>query len=261
VPTEAADQVKEWREKLVEAAAETDDDLLAKYLEEGSLAEPEMLKALKAGITQGKIVPVLCAAATKSIGAHALLDLIVHEFPSPLDRGEVSGTDLKAKQAGTRTPDAKAPVTALVFKTLSDPHIGKLSLFRVYSGTLKADSTLLNPARSSRERMGHISWIQGKAQKNVEGARARRDRRGAEAQGDAHRRHPVRRDPPLRARRASTFPEPAISSRSSRRRRGDEDKISSALARIAEEDPTVHYHFDPRPSSSSSRAWAACTSR
>src|SRR5947207_1153201 len=127
--------------RVVEAAADTDDDLLAKYLEEGSLAEPEMLNALKTGITQGKIVPVLCAAATKSIGAQALLDLIVHEFPSPADRGEVSGTDLKAKQAGTRAADPKAPVTAIVFKTLSDPHIGKLSVFRVYSGTLKADST------------------------------------------------------------------------------------------------------------------------
>ena len=149
--------MKEWREKLVEAAAETDDDLLAKYLEEGSLAEAEMLKALRAGITQGKIVPVLCAAATKGIGSHALLDLIVHEFPSPADRGEVAGTDLKTKQAGARAPDAKAPVTALVFKTLSDPHIGKLSLFRVYSRhAARPTATLLNPARGGRERMGHI---------------------------------------------------------------------------------------------------------
>src|SRR6267142_5454646 len=136
VPAEAAERAKEWREKLVEAAAETDDDLLTKYLEEGSLDEAEMLKALRTGITQGKIVPVLCAAATKGIGSHALLDLIVHEFPSPIDRGEVSGTDLKTKQAGVRAPDPKAPVTALIFKTLSDPHIGKLSMFRVCSGTL-----------------------------------------------------------------------------------------------------------------------------
>src|SRR5438067_1905390 len=142
VPAEAADRVKEWREKLVEAAAETDDDLLTKYLEEGSLDEAEMLKALRTGISQGKIIPVLCGAATKSIGSHALLDLIVHEFPSPADRGEVSGTDLKAKQTGTRPADAKAPVSALVFKTLSDPHIGKLSVFRVYSGTVRADATL-----------------------------------------------------------------------------------------------------------------------
>jgi len=154
IPAEAADRVKEWREKLVEAAAETDDDLLAKYLEEGSLDEAEMIKALRAGISQGKIVPVLCAAATKGIGSQALLDLIVHEFPSPLDRGEVGGTDLKAKQAGTRAPDAKAPVAALVFKTLSDPHIGKLTLFRVYSGTMRADSTLLNPRAAPRSAWG-----------------------------------------------------------------------------------------------------------
>ena len=199
IPAELADRVKEWREKLVEAAAETDDDLLTKYLEEGSLAEAEMLKALRAGITQGKIVPVLCAAAIKSIGSHALLDLIVHEFPSPVDRGEVTGTDLKTKQAGARAPDAKAPVTALVFKTLSDPHIGKLSLFRVYSGTLKADSTLLNPARGGRERMGHICVAPGQDPEERGGAGAGRDRRGAQAQGHADRRHALRGGAALRA--------------------------------------------------------------
>ena len=244
VPAEAADRVKEWREKLVEAAAETDDDLLAKYLEEGSLAEPEMLKALKTGITQGKIVPVLCAAATRSIGAQALLDLIVHEFPSPADRGEVSGTDLKAKQAGTRAADAKAPVTAIVFKTLSDPHLGKLSLFRVYSGTLKADSTLLNPARSSKERMGHISWLQGKTQKNVEALgpgeigvvpKLKDTATGDTLTEEAH---------PFEVPRI-TFPEPAINFAIQPKTRGDEDKISTALSRIEEEDPTVRHQFDP----------------
>src|SRR5258706_9712212 len=244
VPAEAADRVKEWREKLVEAAAETDDDLLAKYLEEASLAEPEMLKALKTGITQGKIVPVLCAAASKGIGSEALLDLIVHEFPSPADRGEVRGTGLKAKQAGTRPADAKAPVSAIVFKTLSDPHLGKLSLFRVYSGTLRADSTLLNPARSSRERMGHISWLLGKTQKNVEALgpgeigvvpKLKDTATGDTLTEEAH---------PFELPRI-TFPEPAINFAIQPKTRGDEDKISSALARIAEEDPTVHHHFDP----------------
>ncbi len=244
IPAEAADRVKEWREKLVEAAAETDDDLLAKYLEEGSLDEAEMIKALRAGISQGKIVPVLCAAATKGIGSQALLDLIVHEFPSPLDCGEVGGTDLKAKQAGTRAPDAKAPVAALVFKTLSDPHIGKLSLFRVYSGTVRADSTLLNPTRGARERMGHVSWLQGKTQKNVEAlgpgeigvAQKLKETQTGDTLGDeAH---------PFELPRI-TFPEPAINFAVQPKSRGDEDKISLALARIAEEDPTVHHHFDP----------------
>src|SRR5882724_8158288 len=242
VPAEVADRVKEWREKLVEAAAETDDDLLAKYLEEGSLGEAEMLEALRAGISQGKIIPVLCAAATKSIGSQALLDLIIHEFPSPADRPEVGGTDLKAKQAGARAADPKAPVTAQVFKTLSDPHIGKLSLFRVYAGTLRADSTLLNPGRGARERMGHVSWLQGKTQKNVEALGAGEigvAQKLKETQtGDTlcEETHPFEL-PKI------TFPEAAISFAIQPKTRGDEDKISTALARIAEEDPTVHYHF------------------
>ncbi|MBM4441970.1 MAG: elongation factor G [Candidatus Rokubacteria bacterium] len=243
-PAELAERVKEWREKLVEAAAETDDELLAKYLEEGALGEDEMLKALRAGITQGKIVPVLCAAATREIGCQPLLDLIAHEFPSPADRGEVAGTDLKTKQSATRAADPRAPVTALVFKTLSDPHVGKLSLFRVYSGTLKADTNLVNANRGGKERMGHISWMQGKTVKAVDAlgpgeigvvAKLKETLTGETLADEAHLFELPRIE----------FPEPAISFAIQPKTRGDEDKISTALARIAEEDPTVHYHFDP----------------
>jgi len=244
IPAEVAERAREYREKLVEAAAETDDDLLSKYLESGSLEEAEMLKALRAGITAGKIIPVLCASAAKGIGSQALLDIIVHEFPSPADRGDVAGTDLKNKQAGTRGPDPKAPVTTLVFKTLSDPHIGKLSLFRVFSGTLKTESTLANPARGSRERMSHVSWLQGKTAKNVESLgpgeigvvqKLKETQTGDTLVDEAH---------PFELPRI-TFPEPAISFAIQPKTRGDEDKISNALARIAEEDPTLHHHFDP----------------
>jgi len=244
IPGDLADRTKEYREKLVEAAAETDDELLSKYLDEGSLGEPEMLKALRAGIAEGKLVPVVCAATSRSIGVHALLDLIVDSLPSPADRAEIAGTDLKTKQASTRAPDAKAPVTALVFKTLSDPHIGRLSLFRVTSGTVRADSTLLNPGRGARERMGHVSWLQGKTQKNVEALgpgeigvaqKLKETLTGDTLSDEAH---------PFELPRI-TFPEAAISFAIQPKTRGDEDKISNALARIAEEDPTVHYHFDP----------------
>jgi elongation factor G len=244
IPGDLADRAKEYREKLVEAAAETDDDLLAKYLEEGSLGEAEMLKALRAGITQGKLMPVMCAAASKSIGVHALLDLIVDELPSPAERAEVTGTDLKSKQAATRNADPKAPVTALVFKTLSDPHIGKLSLFRVMTGTLRADSTLYNPGHAARERMGHVSWLQGKTQKNVEAL-------GPGEIGVAQKLKETQTGDTLTEEAQPfelpkiTFPEAAISFAIQPKTRGDEDKISNALARIAEEDPTVHYHFDP----------------
>jgi len=244
IPADVADRAREYREKLVEAAAETDDDLLSKYLESGSLEEPEMLKALRAGISTGKIIPVLCSSAAKGIGSHALLDIIAHEFPSPADRGDVAGTDLRNKQAGTRSPDPKAPVTALVFKTLSDPHVGKLSLFRVFSGTLKTESTLANSTRGSKERMSHLSWLQGKTAKNVESLgpgeigvvqKLKESQTGDTLVDEAH---------PFELPRI-TFPEAAISFAIQPKTRGDEDKISNALARIAEEDPTIHHHFDP----------------
>jgi len=244
IPGDVSDRAKEYREKLVEAAAETDDELLSRYLEEGSLGEPEMLRALRAGIADGRIVPVLCVAASRNLGTTALLDLIVHEFPSPADRGAVAGTDVKAKQAGTRPPDPQAPVTALVFKTLSDPHMGKLSIFRVLSGTLKADSTLLNPGRGVKERMGHVSWLMGKTQKNVEAL-------GPGEIGVAQKlKETLTGDTlcdeaqPFELPRI-VFPEPAISFAIQPKTRGDEDKISSALARVAEEDPTIHYHYEP----------------
>ena len=244
IPGDVSDRAKEYREKLVEAAAETDDELLSRYLEEGSLGEPEMLRALRAGIADGRIVPVLCVAASRNLGTTALLDLIVHEFPSPAERGAVAGTDVKAKQAGTREPDPQAPVTALVFKTLSDPHMGKLSIFRVLSGTLKADSTLLNPGRGVKERMGHVSWLMGKTQKNVEAL-------GPGEIGVAQKlKETLTGDTlcdeaqPFELPRI-VFPEPAISFAIQPKTRGDEDKISSALARVAEEDPTIHYHYEP----------------
>src|SRR5262245_28232365 len=244
IPGDVAERAKTYREKLVEAAAETDDDLLNKYLEEGALDDAEMLKALRLGINQGKIVPVLCASATKGIGVTSLLDLFVHEFPSPLDRGEVSGTDVKTRQPGARTADVKAPVSALVFKTLSDPHVGKLTLFRVYSGTVRSESQMLNVSRSGRERMSHVSWLQGKTAKNVEAlgpgeigvvAKLKETLTGDTLADETQ---------PFELARI-TFPEAAISFAIQPKTRGDEDKISNALARIAEEDPTVHYHFDP----------------
>src|SRR6266540_48008 len=159
IPGELMDTAKSYREKLVEAVAETDDDLLAKYLEEGSLAEPEMVAALRKAIGQGSLVPVMAASATKGIGVQPLMDLIVNEFPSPADAGAAEGVDPRNKQAVTCAPDPKAPLSAVVFKTIADPHVGKLSLFRVYSGIFKADSTVLNSTRGARERVGHVGWL------------------------------------------------------------------------------------------------------
>ena len=244
IPGEVMDTAKEWREKLTEAVAETDDDLLAKYLEEGSIAEGEMLGALRKAIASGTLVPVLAAAATRLIGIQPLMDLIVEEFPSPADVGAVEGTDLKTKAAGTRAVDPKAPFAALVFKTISDPHVGKLSVFRVYSGTLRSDSQVFNATRGTRERVGHIGWLQGKTQKAMDAlgpgeigvvAKLKDTLTGDTLCDEAS---PI-------VLSGIAFPEPAISFAIQPKSRGDEDKISTALHRMAEEDPTLHHHFDP----------------
>ena len=201
IPPDAMDAAKEWREKLTEAAAETDDDLLAKYLEEGAISEAEMLGALRKAIAGGTLVPVLAAAAPRLIGVHALMDLLVEEFPSPADLGAVEGTDLKSKAAATRAPDPKAPFAALVFKTISDPHVGKLSVFRVLLRHPQGGQpgAQRHPRRQGARRPHRLA-----AGQDAEGDRGPgpgRDRRGRQAQGHPDRRHPDGRGPSLRAPR------------------------------------------------------------
>ncbi len=244
IPADLEESARSYREKLSEAAAETDDDLLAKYLEEGAIGEEEMLGALRRAIMSGGVVPVLCASATRGIGVGSLLDLIVKEFPSPADQGEVEGADPRTKATVKRAPDAKAPLCAIVFKTITDPHVGKLSVFRVYSGTLRADSQVYNASRDSRERIGHLGWLSGKTQKAVDalgpgeiGVVAKlKDTLTGDTLCDEG--SPV-------GLPGISFPEPAISFAIQPKTRGDEDKISTALHRMAEEDPTLHHHYDP----------------
>jgi elongation factor G len=244
IPSDLMETAKSYREKLAEAAAETDDDLLAKYLEEGSIGEAEMLDALRRAVSQGTLVPVLAASATRGIGIQPLLDLIVKQFPSPADQAQIEGQDPRTKAAVTRAPDAKAPFSALVFKTISDPHVGKLSLFRVYSGTLRSDSQVYNSTRDSKERMGHLGWLQGKNQKPVESlgpgeigvvAKLKDTLTGDTLCDEAQ----------LVVLPGIAFPEPSISFAIQPKSRGDEDKISTALQRMEEEDATLRHHYDP----------------
>src|SRR5215468_8748892 len=244
IPEEEMERAKSYREKLAEAAAETDDDLLAKYLEEGSIGEAEMLEALRKAVLQGTLVPVLASSVSRSIGVTPLLDLLLKEFPSPADQGPIEGVDPRTKAAVTRAPDPKAPMSALVFKTISDPRVGKLSLFRVYSGTFRSDSQVLNSVRDVKERAGHLGWLMGKNQKAVEAlgpgeigvvAKLKDTLTGDTLCDDVN---PV-------ILPGIAFPEPSISFAIQPKTRGDEDKISTSLQRMAEEDPTLHHHFDP----------------
>jgi elongation factor G len=244
IPGDLVESAKSYREKLTEAAAETDDDLLAKYLEEGAIGEEEMLAALRRAIMSGGVVPVLCAAAPRGIGVGPLLDLVVKEFPSPADQGEVEGTDPRTKAAVKRAPDPKAPFSAIVFKTISDPHVGKLSVFRVYSGMLRADSQVYNASRESRERVGHLGWLSGKTQKTVDALGPGEIGVVAKLKDTLTGDTLCDEGSPI-VLPGISFPEPAISFAIQPKTRGDEDKISTALHRMAEEDPTLHHHYDP----------------
>jgi elongation factor G len=244
IPADLADTAREYREKLVEAVAETDDDLLARYLDEGTLDEAAVIKALRVAIGAGRLVPVLCGSATKLLGVQSLLELVADSFPSPADRPPVEGRDPRTKETVSRAPSAKDPLTALVFKTLTDPHVGKLTLFRVFSGTLTSNSQAYNATRETKERVGQVAHLQGKEQK------------GAEALGPGEIGVVLKLKETLTGDvlcaetapivlPAITFPEPSISFALQPKAKGDEDKISNALARLAEEDPTLRYHYDP----------------
>jgi elongation factor G len=244
VPDDLVATAREYREKLVEAVAETDDDLLARYLEEGSLADDEVLKALRAAIAAGKLVPVLCGSAAKTLGVGSLLNLVIDSFPSPAERGPIEGTDPRTKELVTRAPGPKEPFSALVFKTITDPHVGKLSLFRVFSGTVSGNSQAYNAGREARERIGQVAHMQGKEQRVV-------DTLGSGEIGVVAKLKETLTGDTLTVENAPivftpvAFPEPAISFALQPKAKGDEDKISNALARLAEEDPTLRYHYDP----------------
>ncbi|MFN3286364.1 MAG: GTP-binding protein, partial [bacterium] len=159
LPEDARDEALSWREKLLEQAAESDDALLEKYLEQGELSEDELRRGLRAGVASGRVVPVLCGVATQGLGAQGVLDAVVDLLPSPADRPSEVSLD-----GQTLRPDPSGPLAALVFKTMADPYVGRLSYFRVYSGTLRSDSQVYNANKERAERVGQLYLLRGKQQ-------------------------------------------------------------------------------------------------
>jgi elongation factor G len=236
VPEDARERFAEYREKIIEAAAETDDDLTEKYLEEGTLSDEEIAKGLKAGIVAGDIVPVLCGAGETGVGVQELLDFMVDCLPSPLDAPARTAKN-KAGEEVEITPDPSAPLAAHVFKTMTDPYIGQLTFFRVFSGTVKADVGFYNANSSTHERIGSLLMMQGKDQTSVSeigpGELGAVPKLKATSAGDTL----------CEEKKSLTFgkiefPEPMVRLSVKPRSRADEDRIMTALNRIAEDDPT-----------------------
>jgi elongation factor G len=229
IPAELADEVARFRTQLLDAVVETDEALMERYLAGEEIPAHDLAAALKNAVTRDEIYPVACGVATKNLGTHALLDLLVEGVPSPAKKGSPIDTD--------------ASVAAFVFKTVADPFAGRISCFRVYAGEVKPDTTLVNHRDHSKERLGSLMTLQGKDHDRSDGfgpgdigAVAKlKDVQTGDVLVDAE--HDL--DPP-----ALGFPEPVMSFAVTPKTKGDEDKVAQALRRLGEEDPTLHLRRD-----------------
>lgn len=237
VPADVADLVESYREKLMEAVAESDDELLMKYLEGEPLTDEEIISGLRTGTQTGKVIPVLCGSATLNKGTQPLLDIIINALPSPADVGQVAANKAGSDEVETVKIDPSGPVAALVFKTFADPFVGKISYFKVYSGTLKSDTQLNNINKDKGERLGQVFTMLGKNQVNMEkvpaGDIAAVAKLQATTTGDTLCEKSVCAVfPPI------SFPAPVTTFAVEPKKQGEEDKVASGLARFLEEDPT-----------------------
>jgi elongation factor G len=243
IPGDMKDTIDKYRKKLIEKIAESDDGLLEKYLEGGELTEEEIIKGIKEGSLTRKFIPVTCGSALKNVGIPNLLDTIFLCLPSPVEMTTISPIKGKNPKDGSmvvRKPDENEPLSAYVFKTIADPYAGKLSLFRVYSGVLKADSTVYNATSDLKERIGQLFYLQGKKQVPTQSlgtgdigvvAKLKGTNTGDTISDESN---------PVVFEKVK-FADPIISYAMAPKNKGDEEKISSSLHRVLEEDPTLRF--------------------
>jgi elongation factor G len=243
VPADMTAAVNSAREALVEMVAENDEHLMEKFFEAGTLTDDELIAGLRAATVAAKVFPLVCTSALLNVGVPPLLDTIVAYLPSPIDR-PYKGVGKDGNEVA-RPADEKGPGAAFVWKTVADPFAGRITMFRVASGALKADSNCQNKTRDTVERFGHLLLLQGKTQTSVPeikagdlGAVAKlKDTLTNDTLGD-------KSDPITFP--AVRFPEPVLSYAIEPKSRGDEDKISTSMHRLEEEDPSIKYSRDPQ---------------
>ena len=244
IPADLSSQVEAYREKLVEAVAETDDDLTMKYLEGEEITEEELRAALHSATRRGALVPILAASAAKNIGVTAVMDAVVELLPSPAELPPVLARPAAGGDPVELAADPAGPLASLVFKTAADPYVGKLTYFRVYSGTFKGDSHVQNANRKKDERIGQVFFLRGKNQENttqvVAGDIAAVAKLSETGTGDT-----LCNDDCQFILDGITFPKPAFRAAVGPKTKTDQDKLGPALQRVAEEDPTLRLERDP----------------
>jgi elongation factor G len=235
IPADMKDEVDSERESLIENIAEADDELLERYLEGEEITDDEMKSALKKGILTKTFVPVLCGAATKNVGIDILCDLVVNCLPSPADRDDFTGTDDSGENEINRNADPDAPFSALVFKTITDPYAGQLSIFRIVSGTLGSDGGFYNINTGAKERYSQLLRLAGKEQKPLKEAGPGAIVAVAKLK-DTHTGDTLCHDGnPVKFKSADPLPS-LITFALEAKKEGEEDKIVSSLAKILNED-------------------------
>lgn len=243
VPTDMSNQVNSFREQLMEAIAEADDELLEKYLDNGELSNADMIGGVKKAVQARTLAPVLCGSAYNNIGTTELLKEIVRCLPSPKFLGQAKGFKPHTENEETRNPEPDEPLSAFVFKSIADPYVGKLNLVRVYSGTLKADSQIFNSNKSKRERVGHLYFMRGKHQEEtrelVAGDIGAVPKLAETNTGDTltDEQRPI-------VFTSIEFPEPLVAVAVEPKTKGDEEKLSTSLGKLTEEDPTLIFRRD-----------------
>lgn len=239
IPGELSSRAEELRESLIEAAAEGEDELTEKYLEGEELTPDEIMRGLKASIREGIVVPVMCASAYQNISVPFILDFIVKSLPSPIESKPIESVDGEEN----REPSPDAPLAALVFKTTSDPYVGKISYIRVFSGTLSADSQVFNSSKGTGERVTKLYYLNGKNQietpKITAGDLGIAVKLQSASTGDTLCAPDARIVLP-----GIEFPKPVLSLAIAAKSQSDDDKLSTILTSIAEEDPTFQVQRD-----------------
>ncbi len=245
IPADMADQVEEYRDKLMDAVSENDDDVMEKYLEGEPISNDELHHALKAGVAAGTVFPIGAGCATKVVGINLLLDMLVDAIPSPVKHGAVSATDAASGDDLELECKADGPLAAFVLKTLADPFSGRINVMRVYSGEMKSDSNAYNAVSHSKEHIGKLLRLQGKDNSPIDVLGP--GDIGAIAKLKATNTGDTLCDESKQITFAPLqFPNPVMSFAVEPKSKGDEEKIGQALRRFVEEDPTLVVKRDPQ---------------